>query len=696
MALFELAQKSGVQIVLGSDVEKSIKLPAIQGSFTVKGALNEMLKGSGLSYEFTSDDLVVISELKEEDSEEESPEVDEEVLVTGSRIRNVAPTSPVIVITREDIERQGLSSTEDIIRSLPQNFSSVNSATSWSEAGRSSDTPYGAEGHSFANLRGLGTNATLILVNGRRTASSASFDGGRVNLGNIPAGAIERIEILLDGASAVYGADALGGVINFILREGYTGGKTSVRYENAVNDGNQYSLNQVFGFGWGSGNATIQMGYSERDSVSAFKAGLDSLDFTPRGGGNYLSGNLSTAYSAPGNVRIVDGAHLGSLPEGHDGVNWTVDDLSVDNVRPYDSAKYGQGSTVRTISKNVNFTIEQELGEWLSVFADGSYSVAENSATNGASLGFFRIPTTNPYNKTDEELFVRYIFTNEVDRGLLEYGNQYNKYTSMGLTTGLRAQLFDDWEASAFVTLSGTKAFVNGQYINSSEDSALGRALRGVDDEGNPIAAFNPFGDQAAHDEGVDFASFITQHEGSTPTMDLMTFEASANGSVMEIPGGDVKMALGLTFRPEELDLTNDPRRNVYKVGDNTKWKQEATAVFFEASVPLFSENNALPGVESLLLTVAGRYDEYQFNGPFDGPDSPYTSRSYNHFSPKVGFLWQPIDTLRIRASWSESFRAPGMKVLLEGETDWKFEEDVFDPNIGQYVLLPFFPGRQP
>lgn len=694
-SLVDLTKSSGVQIVLSENISGALQVPEIKGEYSLSSALNVMLSNTGLTYEFISDDTVLIKEVDSKNEVGEKEEV-EEVVVTGSRLRNIAPTSPVVIITREDIDRQGLSSAEDVIRSLPQNFSSVNSATSFSEAGRSSDTPYGAEGHSFANLRGLGVNATLVLVNGRRTASSASFDGGRVNLGNIPAAAIERVEVLLDGASAIYGSDALGGVINFILRKNYSGATATVRYEDSANGGHQQSLSQLLGYSWDSGNAQIQLDYSERRSVSAFKAGLNSLDFSPRGGHNWLTENLSRAYGSPGNVSTEDGTHLGALPSGHDGIDWTIDDLSISNVDPYDSAKFGQGGTVHTKTKNVNFTLEQELFFGVSAYMEGSYSKSSNQSTNGTSLAYMRVPTTNPYNKSGESLLVRYIFANEVANGQLDYGQQYNTYTSMGLTAGLRAELFSDWEASAEVIASRTKSENNRDFLNIRADSLFIQAVRGVDSEGNPVPALNPFGSQGKHDAGLDVQSFISKTDAETPDMDLMSFEASANGTLFSITGGDVKMALGMSYRPEELDISNDSRKFIYNTESDTKWKQEATAVFFEGYIPLVSSENSRTGIESLLLTLAGRYDSYEFNGSFGGQENPKSTKSYSHFSPKFGVLWEPVDTLKVRASWSESFRAPGLRVLFEGETDWDYEEEVFDPNTGEYVLLPFFRGGNP
>src|SRR5690606_3555745 len=139
-----------------------------------------------------------------------------------------------------------LFTAEDVIRSLPFNWSEVNTASTTTVTGVS--VPVSAPGQSAANLRGLGTNATLVLVNGRRIAGSPAFQAdGTVNLNTIPAAAIERVEVMLDGASAIYGSDALGGVINFILRKDWHGAESSIRADVASNDGDTREFSQVIG-----------------------------------------------------------------------------------------------------------------------------------------------------------------------------------------------------------------------------------------------------------------------------------------------------------------------------------------------------------------------------------------------------------------------------------------------------------------
>ncbi len=162
----------------------------------------------------------------------------EAVVVTGSRLRSTLGGAPTFVLTREQIKQRGLGSVEEIVRSLPQNLSEVNAAAASDNSINSVD----AQGQSMVNLRGFGESSTLVLVNGRRWPQASSFGSGAVNLNGVPFSAIERVEVLTDGASAIYGAEAQAGVINFILRKDWQGGETMVRYDWETDRWGEFSV----------------------------------------------------------------------------------------------------------------------------------------------------------------------------------------------------------------------------------------------------------------------------------------------------------------------------------------------------------------------------------------------------------------------------------------------------------------------
>ena len=377
-ALLELSRKSGSLIIVQPDVQKNIQLKKLQGDMTLEEALNALLQDSGLVYEFSSDGSVVVSNSDSNDGSAED-DVDEEVVVTGSRIRGVETAAPTVSITREDIERRGFSSVEDIIRSLPQNYSGLNSS---SHADGSTESPRFVNGASSANLRGLGTGSTLVLVDGRRSANAPSEDGTFIDLSKYPIGMIERIDVTTGGASAVYGSDAVGGVINIITRKDYQGAETTLRYESS--NGDAYELRQMFGTTWDSGNVTVNLNYKSSDPVNRLSLGIENTDHSDRGGRDHrtrgISGVLDTrgGHSIPG---APAGTRYAILPEG-DGTNVQESDLiyvsSLENatqtgnylLMPLADIGLQNWLTSEQEDKSFNLTANQELTDSVQLYVD--------------------------------------------------------------------------------------------------------------------------------------------------------------------------------------------------------------------------------------------------------------------------------------------------------------------------------------
>ncbi len=195
----------------------------------------------------------------------------EEVVVTGSHIRGAQNhSSPVITFDREAIEASGYATTQELIQSLPQNLASISDTTVGGWNGGPPSGVYASYDGSGVNLRGLGGGATLVLLNGRRIA--AAGDGSFVDLSLIPLGAIERVDVLTDGASALYGSDAVGGVVNLVLRKDFQGAETRVSY-GAVTEGSldEFQIGQMFGHSWESGHALVSYEYFERSDLPAYE-----------------------------------------------------------------------------------------------------------------------------------------------------------------------------------------------------------------------------------------------------------------------------------------------------------------------------------------------------------------------------------------------------------------------------------------
>lgn len=628
-ALLELGKQAGSEIMFKQGLDMQVILPELKGEYTLDAALDTLLRGTGLTYSLTADGMVVLEQAdkKLEDREEKNVE---EVVVTGTRLKNSAPTSPVVVITREDMDKQGLVTAADVVRSLPQNFSSINpgSTTVFGNQG----IPFAAMGTSSADLRGMGADGTLVLVNGRRMAGSARFDAGQINLETIPSSAIERVEVLLDGASAIYGADAIAGVINFVLKKNYTGAATRVRYENSVNDADSYSLSQTLGYTWNSGSALLALEYRELDGVNPNKAGYPTLDLTRQGGLDYRDTWLLRPNS-PANIY-----GFGALPDTFDGTeSWDVTDLiPMDQLPPADKLIDRETATS---SKNTSATlsVRQDITGSISAFADVMYSKNEAASqfSNYSAL-FLPVPASNPYNRLGIPVTVGLSVTG---LNLSSTSDSERLNVSAGFDMALP---FKNWNLS-----------VTGNYgIEDSAVAGTGISFEDLYLDDKITANENLFGNNVAE----VLAPYIveTPHEIQTPERDNRSIELSANGSLFSIAGGDVSLALGTQIREEAIDsLSRSIERNL-----------ENTAYFFELSVPLVGADNAMPGVQGMLLSLAGRDEHYQLQGQLDGPTLPPTTKEFGEFTPKVGIRWDITDEFLIRSSWGQSFRAPNLADL--------------------------------
>jgi len=300
-ALRDFATQANCNISYEPSLVAGFRAPAIKGDFTVGGALALMLTGTRLRAVNVNENTIQIVEQPPPASRDvpspttTSPDSHissssfgdagrdnkdlQEIIVTGTHIRGVKDSpSPVMVFTRADIDATGLNTVQQFLQTLPQNFGGGASENSIGQIAASSQTNNTVNG-SAPNLRGLGADATLVLINGHRVAPGNS-DGSFVDVSMIPLTAIERIEIVTDGASAIYGADAVGGVVNIILRSKFDGAETRVQY-GSVGTGSMRGIQvgQTAGDSWNSGSAVLSYQYSDQTPLSA--ASRSYLQFLP-------------------------------------------------------------------------------------------------------------------------------------------------------------------------------------------------------------------------------------------------------------------------------------------------------------------------------------------------------------------------------------------------------------------------------
>lgn len=677
-ALVQLARSSGLQILFAEATGTQVEVKGLQGEYRLEDALAALLSDTGLEYEMASENVILVRQAQGEEENGDESENDEAVVkeneepvalrrqvVTGTRLRVPNQTSPVVVITREQIDARGFSTAEDIVRSLPQNFSSMNTARSVTQPVGSNGLPVGsvAQGESAANLRALGTGATLVLVNGRRTVSSAAFDGSQVNLSGVPAAAIERVEVILDGASAVYGSDAIGGVINFVLREDYVGATTSLSFESSSTQSDKFKISQLAGFGWDGGNLTATLSYSDTDPIVTTDTGFTTLDYRGRGGPDARL----ALFSQPGNV-----FGFGALPLDNDGTSWTLADLSPANQAAAitDRVPANQNSKVDTTS--LMMRLDQEIGDQSTVFADFQYSEHDSFSESGWPIVISLVPPDNPHNNAGFPLFVASDHSAESKAGLIPLNSQSVESSNLNINAGAAAPLGNSgWSLDASISYgeSETIAVTNGYDVFGNADFAR---------------KYNPFGNGTVQDIDA-FLEVYGPGDPRTKKSRLAGFSAHVNRSVMELPGGEWQFVVGGELRHERL--TQDGDALAVRDLSDTGPKQQISAVYFE---------NSLPFSDSLTVMVQGRWEEYQFDSATQSlldtairpvsPDlerilaAPIDGRTYRQFSPRIGVRWEARSSFVVRASWGESFKAPNLTQAVG-----KLEQEFFPRP------LPFF-----
>lgn len=365
-SLREVATRSGVNIIARSELVAGRRAPAISGPLTAEGAVRRLLTGSGLELRRVGESLVVAQEtagpeVRQPDEREDAAAATEEtIVVTGTNIRGAQPTSPVITLRREDIEASGATSVEQLMGRLPQNSQSGVNRENFRVLGAGADvTEHGAG----LNLRGLGQRGTLVLINGRRVAPSNT--GFFVDVSLIPLGAIERVEVLTDGASAIYGSDAVGGVVNFILRRDFEGAEASVQVGSATGgDGDVLQAGATAGSSWSSGGAMLSYEYRHEDPIVAadrdITIGLAPDNFLlPRERRHSLYGSLQQGLSQSLRAELS-----GSFSQRETGRFYFLSNSPL----PVDAFQQAE-----TLSLSTGLT--QELGEDWAARVTGGYSV---------------------------------------------------------------------------------------------------------------------------------------------------------------------------------------------------------------------------------------------------------------------------------------------------------------------------------
>jgi iron complex outermembrane receptor protein len=573
----------------------------------------------------------------------------QEIIVTGTSIRGAAPVgSPLVAVGRAEIDQSAATTTIRVLQETPQITNYGVSDTSRSGAGGAGNVVYG----NSINLRGVGPYATLTLINGRRAVPQGTT-GATIDPSTIPTLALERVEVIADGASAVYGSDAVAGVANLILRRNYEGAQIEVQHGVA----DHYFESQVgivAGHKWSTGQVTASFQHTYRSNLSGRDRDFYNADLTGRGGADYR-----VSQCAPGN--IVTGGRSYAIPAG----GATPGNLAAGTVNKCDNLKAIDLVPQQEINAGtINF--DQDITDGIRFYADVYASrrdalrrgqVAAQNLTVPRSNAFFVAPAgTNPASET-----VQYSFVND-----------YGPYSTSDITSktiqgtaGITADLFGDWQLDLYGSYGWNKdrVFTQG---SQTDAASLAAALA----SSNPATAFNPFGTSV---NDPDVVAAIMNNVSTTQGISRMkAAEAKLDGTLFTLPGGDVKLAVGAEYYKLNLRTGQLRGRLESQTGTDIRLSRNVKSAYAEVLVPIFGPGNAIPGFHSLQLDVAGRIDKYSDVG---------TTKN-----PKIGINWEPVADLKLHGSYGESFRAPLLTQLVSAGGSQLYIQNYFDPTVGATV----------
>ncbi len=567
---------------------------------------------------------------------------DGDIIVTGSRLRGEPPVgSTLLTIGRQAIETSAAVTTDRLIKEIPQNFDLGVSENSRAQSGGSGNIVYG----NTVNLRGIGPYATLVLIDGHRVVNNSRSTDPSV----IPTLGLERVEVVADGASAVYGSDAIAGVVNLVPRRNLDGVEAFVRAGAAGQESfHELALGAAVGKVFDRGQVMLAYEHVERSNLSGDDRDFFISDQTPFGGRDYRptrcspgtirAGGVSYAIPAGGVIQ----ATAGSLMPGT--VN-RCNDLTNQDLFPeqtYDS---------------FNGTGTFEVTDWLAFFADGFYSKRDFYRRGAFPATTFTVPQANaffvrPAGFAGSSYTIDYSFRDDVPPGDTSgYGESWQ------ITPGVRLSLPYDWEVEALVSHGETHDF-SGAYTGLN-NGALNAALASSD----PATAFDPYGLGRTSQSVLDLIAnqiFLAPTDGK-----LTAYEVRANGDVIDLPAGAVKLAVGYERQEFDVDLGSARGAPTTPITFRS-FGRTVDSVYAELLVPIFDSANATPGFHELEFSAAVRHDKYSDVG--------------NTTNPKFGVNWSPVDGVRLRGSYSTSFRAPTIPEIY-GNSNNLFVQNYQNPS---------------
>ncbi|BBD80805.1 TonB-dependent receptor plug domain-containing protein [Aerosticca soli] len=589
----------------------------------------------------------------------------EAVTVTGSRIRrvDVETVNPVVTIDRAQIERTGKVTLGDLVQQLPEIAGAATNPTV---------NNGGGDGASTVSLRGLGSQRTLLLLDGHRLAYQ--------DLNSIPLAMIERVEVLKDGASTIYGSDAIGGVVNFITRKNFQGAQFNVDYglSDHGGDGKRRGFSAVFGQNGEKGNISVGVNYNKQDAISAGRRDFSKValyndfgDIFAQGSSNIPGGR----YDLPPGVAAALGFNCSKLTriDGRPGT-------SPSDFRCYKGSGPGN-DTYNYAPYNLEMTPAERGG----IFVNGNYDFSDKvqayftGFTQKTRSNYELAPLPLLFTEIGAPLSKNSIYNPfgvDISSGGwrdVVGGDRLGKYSTQAdqMNMGFRGQFGQStwqWDAGVVWARTTQKSSFTGYYYNAGLAQAVGPSFydNGVPTCGTPsnpisncvpVNLFNP-------QTSADALAKLRVTPSSQSYASEKTAYATANGELFNLPAGAVSASIGAEYRkdtssltPDFVSLITDPEAGTCLTStDACRAAQSGSTnvkeLYGELFVPLLADQ---PFVKSMNITLGGRYSKF--------------SKAGSTKNGRVGFEYRPVDDLLIRGTVDQVFRAPTISDLFGGVT---------------------------
>lgn len=557
----------------------------------------------------------------------------DEILVTGSRIKraDIDGVGKVNILTADDFAKVGAVSIDQLLKYSP--------FTAGAQAGAESNYLSAKEGYGTAsvNLRGLGQNRTLVLVNGRRFVAGGSGANSVVDLNGIPVNMVDRIETLLDGSSAIYGADAVAGVVNIITRRSFDGLQLDVSYgATQENDAENSEVNLIFGREFDDKGFVISANYTDRLEARSKDRQFSECFFEEEAGEKFCSGSSSTA-GGRGSTATMGNVQFNQDPNG-DG----------DSFVPYSFALHAFdfqeffNLTAPYDRTNISASGFIDLTANIRLFTENTYS-RRNSDTEASPAAFANLffSATYPHNPTGEDLTLR--------RRMVEEGfgaRIWEQEVSLFRTVvGLEGAMDNGWNWDVAANYGTSKS--DEKFTNAIDVLNLAETI----DEANcasPSATqcVDWFGVNDPSPEALAFVNATVPTVGENVQTSIV---ANISGDMFEMSGRPAGFAAGIEYRKDQGEYRRTYTRPTLSGGGGSTAPIDAelssTELYAEATFPLTA---------SLDVNLAARYSDYS---EFD-----------SEFTYKIGGDWRLTDSFRLRSTFSTSVRTPNIRELYTTE----------------------------